>query len=147
MQLFDYIKRKFSKHEVILIQGSTAHGKVKNFSDFDFQIYTSKVKIPYYSLILFKNKLCLISIYFYKYLEGEKTNLPKKIKIIKGVYNKAIDKHFKSFDMTKSKYTAKEQLVRNCQLTVDMLFKYLRHKDKKHLEYVNNKIEQNIEYN
>ena len=33
MQLFDYIKRKFSKHEVILIQGSTAHGKVKNFSE------------------------------------------------------------------------------------------------------------------
>jgi predicted nucleotidyltransferase len=44
--LFEYILSKHStKKSVVLIRGSTAHGKIKEYSDLDVEIYSSKIMI------------------------------------------------------------------------------------------------------
>ena len=43
-------------------------------------------------------------------------------------------------DFANDKYTPKQGVRRECQMVVDSLFKYLRHKDKKDLKRVQKRI-------
>ena len=57
-ELFDYIKNKFKDAKLIVLHGSTAYGQIKNFSDFDIEVYGGKVKKPYYELWICGRKSC-----------------------------------------------------------------------------------------
>ena len=129
-QVLDYINNTFLKEDVkgIAICGSTAKGKIKEFSDMDVEIFNSEKLKPYYELILVNNKLCLISIYFYK--AGKETKLPNNASSLYGKYFEKIE-HIGNL-----KYTKKERKIRNNQMLLDMLFKYIRHKDKKLLNSI-----------
>ncbi|MFH1211064.1 MAG: hypothetical protein V1645_04065 [archaeon] len=135
-EVLSYIKRKFSKESnLILIRGSTAYKNVKNFSDFDIEIWGKKLRKPYYDIAFIKEKPILISAYFYKYKKGRKTKVPQGTLIIKGQYNNKIIP-----DFSKDKYTNKQKIKRDCQLAIDFFFKYLRTKDKKYLTSVRRRI-------
>jgi hypothetical protein len=129
-QVLEYIKR-IAKGRVILIRGSTANKPVKNFSDFDVEVYGNKLKKPCYEIIFLGEKIVLISIYYYKYKIGREIKLPKNVKVIYGKYN---DKLIPNF--IKDKYTPKQKIKRECQMLIDFMFKYLRTKDKKYLKSV-----------
>ena len=135
-EVFDYVIKKFSKkNKLILIRGSTAKKPVKNFSDFDIEIWTNKLEKPYYEIAFVSGKIVLISIYFYKYKLGKKVDVPSNVKILFGEYNDQIIP-----DFSNDKYTNKEKIKRECQLLVDFFFKYLRRKDKKYLSSVQKRI-------
>jgi predicted nucleotidyltransferase len=138
-ELFEYTKNKFKESKLILISGSTAYGKIKNFSDFDVEVYINNTKKPYYEIVFIKEKPILISIYFYKYKLGKDINPPKGIKVIKGKFNDKIDKKFTPI-YGEGKYTKNEKLKRDCQLITDFCFKYFRSKDKRYLEYIQKRI-------
>ena len=130
-EVFRYLVKNFSKNaKLILIRGSTASKPVKQFSDFDVEVYGKKKK-PYYEIAFVKNNPVLITIYFYKYNEGKKANAPKNVKVIYGRYNNKIKP-----DFSPDNYTAKQKITRECQLNIDFMFKYLRSRNKKYLESV-----------
>lgn len=135
-ELFDYLIEKFSNEsKIILIRGSTAKGNIKQFSDIDVEIYSDKLKKPYYNIAFVGKKLILISVYFYKFKDGKKIKEPKNVSIIYGEYNSEIKP-----DFSEDKYSPKEKIKRECQLLIDFFFKYLRHKNKKDLEPVEKRI-------
>ncbi|MCX6742026.1 MAG: hypothetical protein NTX24_02520 [Candidatus Pacearchaeota archaeon] len=136
---FDYIKNKFDKEDLILVHGSTAHGRIKNYSDFDMEIHGKKVKKPYYELIFIKEKPVLVSIYFKMYNKGTKTKPPNGIGIIKGIYTDKIDTQLIRM-YQEGRYNQKEKLKRECQLIADFCFKYFRSKDRKYLQYIQKRI-------
>lgn len=57
------------------------------------------------------------------------------MRIIHGRYNDNLIP-----DASNDKYNPKQGVRRECQMVVDSLFKYLRHKDKKDLERVQKRI-------
>jgi hypothetical protein len=135
--LFEEIKKDFTDSKIILIRGSTAFGKVKRFSDFDVEVYQNRKRKPHYEVIFVENKLTLLTIYFYKYNKGKEKRPPKEIKIIKGdnFFNNNIIPNFE-----KDKYTNNEKVIRESQLLLDFLFKYLRSNDEKYLTSVQKRI-------
>jgi len=135
-KVFEYLKKLFSKDgKIILVRGSTATKFIRQFSDFDVEVYSSKLKKPYYEIAFVKNKPVLITVYFYKYNQGKKIKEPKNVKVIYGEYNSSIKPNF-----SKDTYTSKQKIKRECQLVTDFMFTYLRHKDKKDLMNINKKI-------
>ncbi len=86
-EVFDYIIKTFKDKyaEAIFIKGSTAHGKIKHFSDIDLEIITKKTRKPYYELALLKDKIFLISAYFY--WRGKSVKVPKNVKVLYGGYS------------------------------------------------------------
>ena len=135
-EMFSYINNSFPKSQVILIRGSTAFKGVKNFSDFDIEIYCNFIQKPIYELAFFKNKIILITIYFYKFKKGKIISPKEKnMRILKGKYNKNLRP-----DFSKDKYLQKEKVKRECQLLIDFMFKYLRSKDKKYLKSIEKRI-------
>ena len=71
---------------------------------------------------------------------GNKVEAPKEMKVIKGVYT---DKVQEIFDMNwnkKENLSNEQKINRECQLTIDFLFKYLRSGSKKHLELVQERL-------
>ncbi|MAF36121.1 hypothetical protein CL622_03325 [archaeon] len=134
--VFEYIKNKFSeKSKLILIRGSMATKPIKNYFDFDIEIYGDKLKKPYYEIAFVREKLVLISVYFYKYKEGEDAKSHPNIKILYGKYNDNIKPNF-----NKETYDNEEKIKRECQLVVDFFFKYLRTKEEKHLASIQKRI-------
>lgn len=127
---FKYIKQKFLKKGVkgIVIQGSTAKGKIKRFSDIDIVVFNNKKLKPHYELCLINNKLVLLSAYFYKLNKIIKP--PKNTLILSGNFYSQIEHKGNSY------YTKKERAKRNNQMFLDGLFKYLRTKDKHYLSWV-----------
>jgi len=135
-EILDYVKSKFSKeNDLILIRGSTATKRIKKFSDVDIEIYGSKLKKPYYELILLNNNPSLLSAYYYKYEKGKEIIKPNGVNIIYGEYNNKIKPNF-----DKDTYNNKEKIIRECQLLTDFFFKYLRTKDNKYLKSVQKRI-------
>ncbi|MCH8945769.1 MAG: hypothetical protein IIA85_02510 [Nanoarchaeota archaeon] len=110
-KLVKYIEQISNKEEYE-ITGSAFKRPFKNFSDIDINVY-GKTSKPHYEIICFKNKIILLSFYFYK----DKNNIPESMK-----------------------YSSGEKIKRECQLAVDFMFKYLRTKDKKYLESVQKRI-------
>ena len=105
-----HINKLFEKYQVE-VKGSNDK-TLENYSDIDIDIYGIK-KLPYYELFFIGNKLILVNIYFYK---------SKK------------DKH------KEDQYNQKQKIKRECQLAIDFMFKYLRSKNKKHLESIQRRI-------
>jgi len=134
--VFEYIKKNYGKEgKLILVRGSTSTRPAKKFDDFDIEIWTNKVREPYYEIVLIKEEPILISVYFYKYKEGGDIQKPSNVKVLQGKYNCRIKPVF-----TKYTYTNKEKIKRECQLLTDFFFKYLRTKDKKYLRSVQKRI-------
>lgn len=135
-EVFEYIKYKFIKgSKLILIRGSTATKPIRNFSDFDIEVWGSKLKKPYYEIAFLKEKPILISAYFYKHKEGKEIQKPLDVKILYGKYNNKIKP-----DFSKENYTSKERIKRECQLVIDLFFKYMRSKNKECLKAIQNRI-------
>ena len=126
-EVFEYIKENYKDAEAILIKGSTAQGKIKEFSDIDVEFYQDKSAKPEYELVLVEDKLVLISAYPYKMGKGIE-KIPDNVLVLKGDYCEQID--------IQKKYTEEERAVRDNQMFLDFLFKYLRTRDKKYLEIV-----------
>lgn len=141
-EIFGYIKNKFSKEsKLILVRGSTATKPAKKFSDFDIEVWVSKLKKPHYEIVFLKEKPILITAYYYKYKGGKEIQKPRNVKILFGVYNKEVDESLNSPEhFVRDKYTPKEKIKRECQLLVDFFFKYLRSKEKKYLQSVQKRI-------
>ncbi|MBI4154833.1 hypothetical protein HY498_01965 [Candidatus Woesearchaeota archaeon] len=133
-EVFDYIKIKF-KGRLILVRGSTAFGKIRNYADIDVEIYTNNLRKPYYEIIFLNKKPVLLTVYFQKYKEGKLVKPPRNIKVLSGRFNKNIKPKF-----LKDKYNSKEKIKRECQLIIDFFFKYLRSKDKKYLKAVQKRL-------
>lgn len=134
--VFNYIKRKFYKRSnVILVRGSTAKKPAKKFSDFDIEVYTKYLRKPYYEIVFIREKPVLVSVYFQKYKKGKETNAPSTIKVLYGKYNAKLKP-----DFSKEKYTPKQKIRRECQILLDMFFKYLRTGNKRYLEFVQKRI-------
>lgn len=128
-EVFEYIKEKYLEAETILIRGSSVNGEIKEFSDIDVEFYQDNPAKPEYELILVNNKLILITVYPYK--AGKKIkNIPNNVLVLKGDYCEQID--------NQKYYTKEERRIRDNQLFLDFLFKYIRTKDKKYLESVEN---------
>jgi len=126
-EVFEYIKNKYAKAETILIKGSTTKRKLKEFSDIDVEFYQDNPAKPEYEIILVDKKLVLITAYPYK--SGKKINkIPENVLVLKGNYCEQIE--------NQEDYNKEERDIRNNQLFLDFLFKYLRTKDKKYLENV-----------
>lgn len=126
-EVFEYIKENYKDAETILIKGSTAQGKIKEFSDIDVEFYQDKSAKPEYELVLVEDKIVLISAYPYKMGKGIE-KIPDNVLVLKGDYCEQID--------IQKKYTEEERAVRDNQMFLDFLFKYLRTRDKKYLEIV-----------
>ena len=129
-ETFQYIKNKFLSDDVvgIVVVGSTAKGKIKNFSDIDVVVFNKKLLKPYYELCLIENKLVLITAYFYDF--GNKIELPKNGRIIYGDYYSQIE------PKGNLNYNDAEGIKRNNQMFIDGFFKFLRSKDKKYIEWI-----------
>jgi hypothetical protein len=139
-QVFNYIKR-IGKGRLILVRGSTAKKPIKNFSDVDVEVYSDRLKKPYYEIVSAGRNLVLISIYYYIYQKGGRIKAPKNVKVIYGEYNKKIDDSFNApKHFAKDTYTPKEKIKRECQMVIDFMFKYLRTKNKKYLASVEKRL-------
>ena len=126
-EVFEYIKKKYSTAETILIKGSAVNKNLKEFSDIDVEFYQDKSAKPEYEFVLVEDKIVLITAYPYK--SGKQINkIPDNILVLKGNYCEQIE--------NQEEYSAKEREIRNNQLFLDFLFKYLRTKDKKYLETI-----------
>lgn len=126
-EVFEYIKKKYSKSEAVLIKGSTVNKDLKDFSDIDAEFYQNKPAKPEYELVLVEDKIVLITAYPYK--SGKPINkIPDNVLVLKGDYCEQLE--------NQKEYSKEEREVRNNQLFLDFLFKYLRTKDKKYLETV-----------
>jgi predicted nucleotidyltransferase len=134
-KLIKYIKNLFVDSEVILIRGSTAKGKIKEFSDFDVEVYSNKLRKPYSEIILINKKPALISTYFYKYKKDEIAKEPENVLLIKGAYNSSTKPN-----NDKDTYSKKEELKRECQMVLDLMFQYLRNKNTDSLENIQKRI-------
>ncbi len=137
---FNYLKEKFKESKVILIHGSTAYKPVKNFSDFDIEIYGKSIKKPYYELVFVNNKPTLLTIYFYKYQNGKKKILPQKIRLIKGEFTDTIENRKPHTLYSEGAYNSQERIKRECQLITDFCFKYFRSKEMLYLKYIQKRI-------
>lgn len=128
--LFDYIKNKFLEKDLkgIIVIGSTAKGKIKNFSDIDIVIFNEKNLKPFYELCLVNKKLVLITVYFYK--SGKVTKVPKNGKIIYGNNYEQIE------HKNNLKYSKEKRTIRDNQMFLDGLFKFLRSKDEHYLNWI-----------
>ncbi len=140
IELFKHLRKRFSENRIILIHGSTAHKKVKNFSDFDIEVYGKIIKKPYYELVFINRKPALLTTLFYKYQNGEKKTTPQNIRMIKGEYTNAIKNRKPHTMYSEGAYNSKEKIKRECQLVIDFLFKYLRSKDIQYLRYIQKRI-------
>lgn len=121
-EAFEYIKQKYENAETILIKGSTFKGEIKEFSDIDVEFYQDKPAKPEYELILIDSDLVLISAYPYK--TGKRLGkIPKNVLILKGNYCEQID--------IQEDYSSEEKVIRDNQMFLDFLFKYLRTKNDK----------------
>ena len=135
-EIFSYLKRKLSgENKVIIVKGSTAYGAIKAFSDIDVEVYGEKMNKPYYELIFLREKPVLVSVYFNRYQEGEPIKPKSNMRVIYGKYNNNLIP-----DSANEKYNPEQGVRRECQMVVDALFKYIRHKDKKDLERVQKRI-------
>ena len=135
-ETFNHIKRKFSRYgRTILVRGSTAYGEVKSFSDFDVEVYGGKLNKPYYEIDFLNHKPVLISVYFYRYSSGKKIKPEKNVRVLYGEYNENLKP-----DFSREKYSLEQKIRRECQMVVDSLFSYLRHRDKKDLGRVQKRI-------
>lgn len=138
-EVIGYIIKKFkNKSNVIVIQGSTAHKPLKNFSDIDFETYCLKKHRPHYEIVLVKNKPILITVYSQKYSAGKIIPPPSNVKVVYGKYN---DKLLPDF--SKDKWTMKEKVIRESQLAIDFIFKYIRSKDEFYLNAVQKRLNWN----
>ena len=135
-ELYNYIKNKFYNSKMILLSGSMVSKKVKNFSDFDIEVHmpNGEKKRPYYELIFVSDKLCLLTIYFCKFREGKTIKPPIDKKVIFGNYNNNYR------PSGRNSYTVKQRIRRENQLILDIFFKYIRHREKKYLEWVAKRI-------
>ncbi|SRR3989344_6339188 len=129
-ETFLYIKNKFVSKDVvgIAVVGSTAKGKIKKFSDIDIVVFNTKKLKPYYELCLIKDKLVLITAYFYR--PGEIIGIPENGRIIYGNYYSQIE-HKGNLN-----YNQKERIKRDNQMFLDGFFKFLRSGDKKHINWI-----------
>ena len=135
-EAFHYIKNKFSnRSKVILVRGSTANGPIREFSDIDVEVYYDTLEKPYYELCFVGLKLVLISVYFYNYTRGKRIKHEKNVRVLYGKYNENLKP-----DFSKEEYTLEQSVKRECQMVVDSLFKYIRHKNKVDLERVQKRI-------
>ena len=137
-QIHNYILNKFSKNSgLLLIHGSASNSKnkLKAFSDIDLESYNSNPKKPHYEIVLLKTKPILISVYYYKYKKGKKISPRKDMKILYGTLTSNIMPEYK-----KGKFTGKDKVRRECQLVADFIFKYIRSKEIKYLEYVQKRL-------
>ena len=124
--VFEYIKKKYSKAETILVKGSSVNKPLKEFSDIDIEFYQDKPAKPEYEFILVNNKIIIIA---YPYKAGKKiVKIPDNILILKGNYCEKIE--------NQKNYNWKEKIIRDNQLFLDFLFKYLRTKDSKYLKKI-----------
>ncbi len=137
---FNYIQEKFKESKVILVHGSTAYKPVKNFSDFDIEIYGGSIKKPYYELVFVNNKPALLTVYFYKYQNGKKKLPPQKIRLIKGEFTDTIENRKPHTLYSEGVYNLQERIKRECQLITDFCFKYFRSKERLYLKYVQKRI-------
>ena len=135
-ELYNYIIKKFPNSKLILLSGSMVSKRVKHYSDFDMEIHSvdGASKRPYYELIFVSNKLCLLTIYFVKFFPGKSIKPPKDKKVIFGDYNN----HYHCSG--RNTYNVKQKIKRENQLILDIFFKYVRHKEKKYLEWVAKRI-------
>lgn len=125
-EVFEYIKRKYSNADSVLVRGSSIDGLV-DFGDIDVEFYQKNPAKPEYELILVESKLVLISAYPYKIGKRVK-DIPDNVLVLKGSYYEQID--------NQEEYTESEKRIRDNQMAIDFLFKYIRTKDKKHLKTV-----------
>ena len=139
-ELFEYLRKKFNESRVILIHGSTAHKPVKNFSDFDIEVYGKIIKKPYYELVFINRKPALLTALFYKYKIGEKKTTPQNVRIVKGEYTTTMENRKPQTMYSEEAYNAKEKMKRECQLVLDFCFKYFRSKEILYLEYIQKRI-------
>ncbi len=138
--LFEYLRFKFRDEQVILVHGSTATKPVKNFSDFDIELYGKSIKKPYYELVFINDKPVLLAMYRYKYQEGQKKAPPQNIRVIKGEYTDAIENRKPHTMYSEGVYSPEEKIRRECQLVVDFCFKYFRSKNELYLRYIQKRI-------
>lgn len=138
-ELDKYILSFSKDSELAIIRGSTAFREPNEFDDLDVEIYSKKEKKPFYEIILYKEKVVLLTIYFYKFQKGNSIE-KESINVLKGEYNDKIDEIFEKNFFKKDKYTIKEKIVRENQLVLDFLFKYLRKKEDKVFERINKRI-------
>jgi hypothetical protein len=136
-----YLVNTFSKpSDLVLIRGSTAFGKIRSYSDFDVEIYSKSIKNPFYEIIFYKNHPVLLTIYFYSYSKGKDILPPKNLNVLQGVYNDKIEEIFQREISKEGQYNGKDLIARKCQLNIDFFFKFMRSKDSKFLEKVNNRL-------
>jgi len=127
LEVFEYIKKKYSKSKTVLIRGSTAKGRINDFSDIDIEFYQNKPAKPEYELILVNNRLVLMTAYPYR--AGKNiTQIPKNVIVLIGKYCEQIE--------NQKGYTKKERLIRDNQMFIDFLFKYLRTKNSKYFKII-----------
>jgi len=126
-KVFEHIKKKYSNlhPKGIIIQGSTAKGKIKDFSDIDVVVYSEESHKPDYELCCLNKKLVLITTYFYK--AGREINqIPENTVVLEGNCYEQID--------IQKDYTKEERGIRDNQMFLDFLFKYLRTKNEGFLD-------------
>ena len=126
-EIFNYLVRKFKNKNTksIIIRGSAATKKLRDFSDVDVEVYTNDLRHPYYEITCLRNNLVLLSVYFYKPLRKVKKS---KGKLLCGDYYKPVQ--------YKERYTKEERRIRDNQMLIDMLFKYARTRDKTYLKSI-----------
>jgi hypothetical protein len=139
-ELFGYLKEIFNDSQIILIHGSTALVPVKNFSDFDIEVYGKVIKKPHYEIAFIGRKPVLITAYFYRYQKGKNISVPKTIQMIKGKYTDKVAQREPQTKYSEGKYGTKEKMKRECQLVTDFCFKYFRSKETKYLKYIQKRI-------
>ena len=129
-EVFEYISNKFNSKNVkgIVIVGSTAKGKIKQFSDIDGVVFNKTGRKPIYELCLVNKKVVLITVYYYK--AGKLEKIPSNGKILYGDYFQQIE------HKGDRKYTSKQRAIRNNQMFLDGFFKFLRSKDKRYLNWI-----------
>jgi len=125
-EVFEYIKKKYSSADSVLIRGSSVKGLI-DFGDIDVEFYQDKPAKPEYELVLAEGKLVLISAYPYKAGKQIK-EVPENVLLLKGNYHEQIE--------NQEKYTQSERKLRDNQMLIDMLFKYMRTKDKKYIKSI-----------
>ncbi|MFP4119356.1 MAG: hypothetical protein ACLFTH_04850 [Candidatus Woesearchaeota archaeon] len=125
---------------MVLIRGSTAYGEIKEYSDLDIEIYGMESKKPFYGILFYQSKIILLTIYFYKYEEGNPEKPPDNVRLLQGQYNDRIRSIFEYEVKKKDSYTEEELIIRKRQLFLDLFFEYMRSNDDKLLSQIQNKI-------
>lgn len=136
----EYLLDKFKNEKLIVIRGSAAKKPLKEFSDIDVEVWAQTIRKPVYEIVFVKNKPILLSIYTYKYAEGEALTPPENVLVLKGEYNREVNRISTQGFGTKDRYTPEENKKRECQMVVDFMFKYLRHGKTEYLKSVQKRI-------